>query len=51
MVTCAVNAAQNIEKAVETVLAQGLRTQDIYEEGTTKVGTSQMGDAVIAALN
>ena len=44
-------AAQNIEKAVETVLAQGLRTQDIYEEGTTKVGTSQMGDAVIAALN
>ncbi|MDO5679315.1 MAG: 3-isopropylmalate dehydrogenase [Pelistega sp.] len=43
-------AAQRIEQAVESVLAQGLRTQDIYEEGTTKVGTTQMGDAVIAAL-
>ncbi|NOL48850.1 3-isopropylmalate dehydrogenase [Pelistega europaea] len=44
-------AAQNIEQAVAKVLAQGYRTADIYEEGTNKVGTSQMGDAVIAALN
>lgn len=43
-------AAVKIEKAVAKVLEQGLRTADIYEEGTTKVGTSQMGDAVIAAL-
>jgi 3-isopropylmalate dehydrogenase len=32
------------------VLAQGLRTPDIYSEGTTKVGTVQMGDAVVKAL-
>ncbi len=43
-------AAQNIEQAVAKVLEQGLRTADIYEEGTTKVGTVEMGDAVIAAL-
>jgi hypothetical protein len=27
-----------------------LRTPDIYEEGTTRVGTEQMGDAVVNAL-
>ncbi|MDP2264746.1 MAG: 3-isopropylmalate dehydrogenase [Hydrogenophaga sp.] len=43
-------AAQRIEAAVQQVLAQGLRTPDIYSEGTTKVGTSQMGDAVVKAL-
>ena len=43
-------AAQKIEAAVQKVLAQGLRTPDIYSEGTTKVGTQQMGDAVVAAL-
>ncbi|UCH48658.1 MAG: 3-isopropylmalate dehydrogenase [Betaproteobacteria bacterium] len=43
-------AAQRIEKAVGSVLQQGLRTPDIYQEGTTKVGTVQMGDAVVAAL-
>lgn len=43
-------AAQRIEDAVQKVLAQGLRTPDIYSEGTTKVGTAQMGDAVVAAL-
>ena len=43
-------AAQRIETAVRTVLQKGLRTSDIYEEGTTRVGTSQMGDAVVAAL-
>jgi len=43
-------AAQRIEAAVKTVLAQGLRTPDIYSEGTTKVGTAQMGDAVVQAL-
>jgi len=32
------------------VLAQGYRTGDIYERGTNKVGTKEMGDAVLAAL-
>jgi len=35
---------------VDTVLSQGLRTPDIYSEGTTRVGTVQMGDAVVKAL-
>jgi 3-isopropylmalate dehydrogenase len=43
-------AAQRIEAAVQKVLAQGLRTADIYSEGTTKVSTSTMGDAVVKAL-
>jgi 3-isopropylmalate dehydrogenase len=44
------DAAIRIEKAVKTVLAQGFRTGDIYEPGMNKVGTRQMGDAVLAAL-
>ena len=43
-------AADRIEAAVKKVLAQGLRTPDIYQQGTTKVGTREMGDAVLAAL-
>ena len=43
-------AAMRIENAVKKVLALGLRTGDIYSEGTTKVGTAQMGDAVVKAL-
>ena len=43
-------AAQRIEVAVKKVLAQGFRTGDIYEPGTKRVGTKEMGDAVIAAL-
>ena len=43
-------AAKRIESAVRKVLAQGLRTADIYEAGTTKVGTVEMGDAVLKAL-
>jgi 3-isopropylmalate dehydrogenase len=43
-------AADRIETAVKAVLAQGLRTPDIYSQGTTKVGTVQMGDAVVEAL-
>jgi 3-isopropylmalate dehydrogenase len=42
--------AARIESAVERVLAQGLRTADIWSEGTTRVGTDAMGDAVVAAL-
>lgn len=44
-------AARRIENAVKRVLKRGLRTSDIYEPGTTKVSTQQMGDAVLAALD
>jgi 3-isopropylmalate dehydrogenase len=44
------DAAARIEKAVDAVLSQGLRTPDIYSEGTTRVGTREMGDAVVKAL-
>ena len=44
------DSAQRIENAVKKVLAQGYRTADIFEPGTTKVGTKVMGDAVLAAL-
>ncbi|WP_337877928.1 3-isopropylmalate dehydrogenase [Caldimonas sp.] len=43
-------AADRIERAVQDVLAQGLRTADIFSEGTTRVGTKEMGDAVVARL-
>jgi len=43
-------AAARIEAAVQSVLSQGLRTADIYAEGTQKVGTREMGDAVVAAI-
>ena len=50
-------AALRIENAVKKVLAQGLRTGDIYAEGKAtqtpalvKVNTVQMGDAVVKAL-
>jgi len=43
-------AAERIEHAVKRVLAQGFRTADIYEPGMKRVGTREMGDAVLAAL-
>ncbi|MCV6611072.1 MAG: 3-isopropylmalate dehydrogenase [Amphritea sp.] len=42
--------ADRIEAAVSTVLDQNLRTADIWSEGMQKVSTSEMGDAVVAAL-
>ncbi len=42
--------AARIERAVKKVLVQGLRTADIYTDGTQKVSCSEMGDAVVAAL-
>ncbi|MBL0919776.1 MAG: 3-isopropylmalate dehydrogenase [Hydrogenophaga sp.] len=44
------DAAARIESAVGSVLASGLRTADIWSEGTTKVSTRDMGDAVVAAI-
>ena len=43
-------AASRIEHAVKKVLAQGYRTRDIAEPGARTVSTSEMGDAVLAAL-
>ncbi|WP_346836994.1 3-isopropylmalate dehydrogenase [Microbulbifer sp. SAOS-129_SWC] len=43
-------AADAIEKAVSKVLDEGLRTADIYTEGSTKVSTAEMGAAVVAAF-
>jgi len=44
------DVAQRIETAVKKVLALGYRTGDIFEPGTKRVGTREMGDAVLAAL-
>jgi 3-isopropylmalate dehydrogenase len=43
-------AADRIESAVKDVLASGLRTADIWSEGTEKVSTREMGDAVVSAI-
>jgi 3-isopropylmalate dehydrogenase len=43
-------AAERVEKAVTKVLQAGLRTADIHTPGTRKVGSAEMGDAVVAAL-
>ncbi len=42
--------ADRIETAVGQVLDQGMRTPDIWTEGTIEVGTVAMGDAVVEAL-
>jgi 3-isopropylmalate dehydrogenase len=43
--------ADRIETAVQKVLSQGFRTTDIYTEGTKKVSTVEMGNAVVATLS
>lgn len=42
--------AARLEKAVSDVLDQGYRTADIYTDGTQKVSTSEMGDAMLKSL-
>jgi 3-isopropylmalate dehydrogenase len=42
--------ADDLEKAVQDVLDEGLRTQDIVSKGTKEVSTTQMGDAIISKL-
>ena len=44
-------AASRIENAVKRALEAGLRTADIFEAGKVKVGTRQMGDAILAHLD
>ena len=43
--------ADLLEKAVDAVLAKGLRTGDIMQAGMTKVGTVEMGDAILKELD
>ncbi|WP_341217283.1 3-isopropylmalate dehydrogenase [Neptunomonas phycophila] len=43
--------ADRIEAAVSRVLDQNVRTADIMSEGMQQVSTSEMGDAVVAALS
>jgi 3-isopropylmalate dehydrogenase len=43
-------AADRIESAVKQVLSSGLRTADLWSEGSVRVGTREMGDAVVAAI-
>jgi Isocitrate/isopropylmalate dehydrogenase len=42
--------ADNLEKAVQSVLDEGLRTKDILSKGKKEVSTSEMGDAIISKL-
>jgi len=42
--------ADRVEKAVISALDLGFRTADIYSEGTQRIGTAEMGDAIVAAL-
>jgi 3-isopropylmalate dehydrogenase len=44
------DAADRVERAVRSVLPQGYRTADIHEAETRKIGTVEMGEAVVAAL-
>jgi len=45
-----VREADAIEAAVQSVLTQGYRTRDIAEPSATTVGTREMGDLVVEAL-
>jgi 3-isopropylmalate dehydrogenase len=42
--------AQRVEQAVRQVLRQGFRTGDIQQAGCKRVGTNEMGDAVVSCL-
>jgi 3-isopropylmalate dehydrogenase len=42
--------ADLIDQAIAATLAQGLRTADIKSDGTTVVGTGEMGEAIIAEM-
>jgi 3-isopropylmalate dehydrogenase len=43
-------AADWIDQAIAAALARGLRTADIKSDGTTVVGTNEMGEAIIAEM-
>jgi isocitrate/isopropylmalate dehydrogenase len=43
-------AVERIELAVNSALDANIRSADIFSEGMTQVGASEMGEAVLAAL-
>ncbi len=43
-------AAAAIDRAVQQVISSGYRTGDIFSEGTKRVGTAEMGDAIVSAI-
>jgi 3-isopropylmalate dehydrogenase len=43
-------AADRLDAAIASVLASGLRTADIKNEGDATISTAEMGDAIVAAL-
>ncbi len=45
-----IEASEDIENAVESVLSDGIRTADIYTDGMTKVGCRGMGEAILKSL-
>jgi len=45
------DTASRIERAIADVLDQGLRTADIKQDGCRTVGTREMGEAILAALD
>ena len=45
-----VELATRVETAISDVLEEGLRTGDIMQDGCRRVGTAEMGDAIIAKL-
>jgi 3-isopropylmalate dehydrogenase len=42
--------AESLEKAVQNVLDEGLRTKDILSKGMKEVSTTEMGAAIISKL-
>jgi 3-isopropylmalate dehydrogenase len=42
--------ADLVDRAIAAALAKGLRTADIKSEGTTTVGTAEMGGAIVAEM-
>ncbi|MBP1851961.1 3-isopropylmalate dehydrogenase [Rhizobium halophytocola] len=46
-----IEEANNLEKAIANVLDKGIRTADIMADGATRVGTTQMGDAILAEFS
>ena len=43
-------AAAAIDRAVQQVISNGYRTGDIFSEGTKRIGTAEMGDAIVSAI-
>lgn len=45
------NEADLLENSIKSVLAKNIRTGDIMQDGATQIGTSEMGDAIVSALD